>query len=456
MYFIFTTITIPYPIEYREGVAQVMTQIMLKGGNPFSLEYQPLGMNNYGIVYNLVVYPFAVLFGNTLAVYRVVTFFFLLFIFLLTLKIIFKENNDLYFALAGSTIIVIALSGRGGLGAFPSAMGTFLFLAAVLIPFNCSFDPAGLLISALLSVLAYYTKPYFMLSFGIVASYLFLFVSKKRSLLYAAAFAFMFAIFYLIAWHFFQFYFLDTFLDNVFLATGALRHTYIQLVELVDEFYPVIILVMMVIFLDMIRGKSERPFKKTLLQFNILIFDQSLVSTPLNYFAYFLICSTLTFIFVLGPHGGAYMTYSYQIVIPPLCIWLFQKLNHPTRLELISIPLILFNIILLSTTLLNPLFLNQKVSLKWAKLYSYVDNSTRILNSPVIASAMIDHGMLPVDSGQTGFFYTIGPYPQNRFLGPDYSMVESDGQGYIESIDNSLKTRNIIGFFLLKGIGCTL
>jgi hypothetical protein len=31
-----STIAIPYQIEYREGAAQVMIQILLMGGNPFS------------------------------------------------------------------------------------------------------------------------------------------------------------------------------------------------------------------------------------------------------------------------------------------------------------------------------------------------------------------------------------------------------------------------------------
>jgi hypothetical protein len=59
VYFSFSTIAMPYQIEYREGAAQVMTHILLMGGNPFSLEYQPLGMNNYGIGYNLLALPFA-------------------------------------------------------------------------------------------------------------------------------------------------------------------------------------------------------------------------------------------------------------------------------------------------------------------------------------------------------------------------------------------------------------
>ena len=82
IYFSLVTILIPYQIEYREGTAQVLTGFFLRAENPFVLESQPLAMNNYGLGYNLVVLPFAALFGNTLLVHRSVTFVFVLLIIL--------------------------------------------------------------------------------------------------------------------------------------------------------------------------------------------------------------------------------------------------------------------------------------------------------------------------------------------------------------------------------------
>src|SRR5688500_1969308 len=76
IYFSFSTIVIPSQIEYRQSAAQVMTQILLIGAHPCSLEYQPLAMNNYGVGYNLFVLPFAKMFGNTLWVHRGIRLFF--------------------------------------------------------------------------------------------------------------------------------------------------------------------------------------------------------------------------------------------------------------------------------------------------------------------------------------------------------------------------------------------
>ena len=129
IYFIVVTITIPYQIEYREGAAPVMTEFFLKGKNPFSLENQPLGMNNYGFVYSLFVLPIAALFGNTLLVHRIITFFFIILSCLLIFQTTSKVNSDRYLAFVGAAFIAMGLAARGGEGAFPSAMGEFLFLA---------------------------------------------------------------------------------------------------------------------------------------------------------------------------------------------------------------------------------------------------------------------------------------------------------------------------------------
>ena len=190
VYFSFSTIAMPYQIEYREGAAQVMTQILLMGGNPFSLEYQPLGMNNYGIGYNLLALPFAKLFGNTLMVHRSVSFFFLFASLLLVARTIWTLKKDALISILGGLFIVILWAGRGGLGAFPSTTGAFLFLSAILIPFMYSFRYPSLIVSALLSILAFYTKPYFVIGFVVVAVYTFAFVSKQKGVISGLFFLF--------------------------------------------------------------------------------------------------------------------------------------------------------------------------------------------------------------------------------------------------------------------------
>src|SRR5262245_15371318 len=63
----------PAPQAMREGGVVWFTRLLLEGRNPYSLAELPEGANVYGIFYNLVVYPFARLFGNGFAVHRLVS-----------------------------------------------------------------------------------------------------------------------------------------------------------------------------------------------------------------------------------------------------------------------------------------------------------------------------------------------------------------------------------------------
>lgn len=453
VYFAFSTIFIPYPLEYREGAAQVLTQFLLNGENPFSISSQPLAMNNYGIFYNLAVYPFAIFFGNTLVVYRFVNFVFLLFIFFIISQTACKNGGDRYVALACGLMVIIVVSSYGGFGAFPSVMGTFLFLSAVIIPFRLSFNFNSLWISAFLAVLAYYTKPYFVLSFGIVAGYIFLFVSKEKGLLYGFIFSLTFVVFYLPVRLIFDFYFINTFWGNIANTNKSLAHMYRQLFQLVKEFLPITILAGWIAYRNLSSARKTSSSGMPSLRIDLWNLKHPVFSQSLNYFLFWGLCSTLVFVFVVGGHMGAYMTYAYQLMLSPLLLWVSQKVNFKIYTEKIAVPLILLNMVILSVIFLNVGFLSQRNSPEWKELYKYVGGSTKILNSPVVVSAMLERGMLPVDSGQTQYYYRIveKPYPQSKILGPGYSMFKKKGREYKETISRLVGDRYYDRLLLTEG-----
>jgi hypothetical protein len=119
------TLLMPYPIEYREGAAQVVTQLLLRGENPFAPANQPLGMTNYGIVFSLAVWPLAALFGNTLLVHRLLTVLFLVLSAYLVARTALGANQQIALSVAGAELAAAALATRGGLGGYPP-MGIFI------------------------------------------------------------------------------------------------------------------------------------------------------------------------------------------------------------------------------------------------------------------------------------------------------------------------------------------
>ena len=451
-YFVIMTIVMPYQIEYREGAAQVMTQILLKGGNPFSFENQPFAFNNYGIAYNLVVLPLAALFGNTLPVHRTVTFIFTALSCWVILQTIFRVNRDRLFAVTGAIFVLMGIASRGGNGAFPSAMGEFLFLAAVLIPVYRSFDPVSLVLSAILSMVAFYTKPYFVLSFGIVASYVFIFVSKKKGLLYSLLFLLLSALSFVLIRYFYKYYFIDTVISNISNDNHpSFSFELSQLKQFIREFYPSLILaaIMLLLYFIAISPGISWP-KGFLTYFNAPNLDQPLIMRPLNYSLYFLVCSSLAFTLILGTHLGSYMNYLYQIVLPPFYLVLIQNIKPASRLGLTSFFILLLNMFLFGWLRFNPSFLQQANSTEWATLYQYVDNSKQVLNTPSITSELIKDEITPVDSGQTEYYYDIKPYADNRLLGQNYDVVKQNGVQYKTLIHNSVINAQYDHIFITK------
>jgi hypothetical protein len=446
VYFAVRAITFPYPLEYREGASLVMTKFLLEGRNPFSLENQPLGMNNYGIIYNLAALPLAAVFGNTLVVHRVLTVVFILLGALLVFRTARAGRGDPGLAILAAEFVAIALVARAGLGAFPSSMGAFFFLAALLIPFARGFDRWGLVLSAFFCLLAFYTKPYFVLAFGIVASYVFLFESKARALAYVLLSSALFVASFFLVKNLFPLYFFDTVISNRLQAVQLdPAHLYNQLRELLLVFYPALLAASALALLALTgaRSRAASPAGHLLLHPNFLDLRLPLLSARMDYFAYATICSALAFVFVLGPNPGSFLTSAFQVVLPPFFLWLAAELNSRTRLTWILVPLLLFNLVLFCQTWLNPASL-RKLSQStdaWVRLYAVADGSNRMLNSPMLAAEMIGRGMWPIDSGQTEYYFGLLDYPKSSLVGPDQAAISSQGQAYLDAIRDAVRNR---------------
>ncbi|MCE9645431.1 MAG: hypothetical protein K8S20_05470 [Chloroflexi bacterium] len=436
-YFSVVTVFIPYQIEFREGTALVLTKILMDGGNPFSFENQPLGMTNYGLGYNLAVLPFAMLFGNTLAVHRALTFIFILLVALVVFLSLNRSAKEPALALACSAFVMTGLIANGGIGAFPSAMGTFLFYLVVLVPFARSFDRAGLFASVLISLASFYTKPYFILGFGIVASYLFIFVSKKRSVVYIAQFLFLFAISFLIVRYTFPLYFINTIVGNISNAYRTLEHLVEQLGFLLLYFYPALILALFVLFGGLLINKGKPSFGNE--RGVLFAWDKPLVAHSGDYILYSLACSLLAFLFILGPHVGTDMYYAYQLIVPLFFYWLFQNISLDAKYANVIALVILFNLYWFGQKTISPNMLKEEDPKKWTRLINAAASSSSILNSPVITANTVELGLNPVDSGQTIYYYAVEPYQEYSLMGPSYDVFQSNGLQYIQSIDESIK-----------------
>lgn len=437
LYFVRTILATPYQIGYREGAPQVLTALLLNGENFSTFENQPLSYNAYGIGYNAVELPFAFIFGNTLYIHCWVTFIFIILSALMGFWIIFQRTRKFSLSLITTAFISIGFIGWGGIGSAPTTMGTFLFLSAIFIPYLKSFNKLSLIVSAVLALIAFHTKAYFVLSFGIVASYMFLFVSKKKGLLYFLLFFILFVITFIVIRLTFPLYFVNVIYGNAANTFRTLKHLYTQLFWLFVYFFPILVLtgIMMV--------RQFREKRLSLTNFAKIKLDISHLNNPfvqlhVDYYLYTFVVSLLVFVIILGSHVGNYLAYAYELVVPTFLFLFFVKFYENKLYNTFSILTILFNLLYWQYITLHPQMLIQRNSVEWKKVYSYLEPSMSILNSPTITSRLVELGILPVDSGQTDVYYLMKPYPDNILVGPSYDEYFNDGLEYTKSINDSI------------------
>lgn len=432
LYFERSILATPYQIGYREGAPQVLTSMLIHGENPYIFENQPLAFNNYSIAYSAVVLPFALMFGNTLHIHRWVTFIFILLSTSLGFWVVFKRGRNLSTALICCAFIISGFLGRGGVGSAPTTMGTFLFLAAIFIPYLRSFDNASMAISAVLALLALHTKAYFVLSFGIVLLYVFLLISKKKAINYFLLFLTLFVVAFAVIRLSYPLYFINAFRGNVSNTFRTLEHLLSQLMWLSIYFGPILTLTLIALW------KDKASLKVTNIRLDISSWDKPFLEIPFDYYLYAFIICILTFVFVLGSHVGNYLSYAYELVVPTFLLWFFVRIDQKKVLTGLSAAIILVNLFCWQNATIGPNLLGDRNSVEWEKLFSYLKPSMNVLNSPTITSRLIELGIKPVDSGQTDYYYTMKPYEDNFLLGPSYEEFYNDGQQYTQSINESI------------------
>lgn len=438
VYFMYRTVLIPHQLTTLEGAANVHTWFYLRGMNPFMLENQPIGITLYGFVYNLIVFPFAAMFGNTPAVHRAVNLVFIILSSMVYYTVIYKEKKNHVVALLCSALVMVSLAGiqgLGGISAYPAPTGTFFFIAAVFIPFLFAFDAKSLALSILFTLAGFYVKPYFLLAFGIVASYVFLFVSPKKGLIYGLSFLILLLASILIVKDIFPLYFVGTIWANVYQTTRSLEHLLFQLNSMLRTFLPLIIISLLAFMADGIKLNGEKRSYK----FNFSKWNEPLLGYLPGYIFYAFAVTLLAFVSILGWHTPNPLGYAYQLVAPLFICLSFGVLIPVNRTNLLAGVLIIFTLFRWQSSIMSPEYLKEKTPAEWSRLLGYLDDAKVFIHPPMMVTDVMARGYAPMDSGQTIIFYTIHPYPNTILTDIPYERVRQDGIGFTNSINRRIE-----------------
>jgi len=311
----------PYPIEVRENSGWMVTAWLLQGHDPYALNLQPAFYYGYGFVYALVVYPFALIFGPTPQLHRAVSD-----------VAIILNCSALFWGMRVSRIPApLALCGAllffshgafNDFGCGPNGLGLLLFLLSLVLPYAQDFKWGGLLAGIFLSVVAFYTKAYFVLGGPLLASYLFLFRSKEKGLVAGMIFLALLAASAWLVNTLSPLYFTDT----LFAMYNYTQH-YLSVGHLLKVgFYysPMGIGLVLLLAWQFRRSYfgSNRP-QGWPFNMNLNLADRKqplLLPPPLRWVTYLLLACGSVYVFKLGLNGGNFFSYVFHVVTPFL-IW---------------------------------------------------------------------------------------------------------------------------------------
>ncbi len=442
-------ISFPWPLGFREGASLLSTEMLLKGENPYALQNQPCSTNVYGILYSIAVYPFAFAFGQGLIVHRAVSGFFILCSCVTLLLINRRQRVPVICNLIGVIIFYASLLfGKTAL-AEPDALGLFAFLLSLSIPYFFNYSYPSIITSLLLGISAYFIKPYFALAIPYLASYLFLFISKKKGAIYSITALCISVPLFILVDRFMGTYFYNTYLGHLNIADNLLDWAVRQLILYSELNFGLLLLIVAAIVTSVSRKSvpSASGFSCYLPCRCFTVMDQPVFKLNLPSFYYFLVLSILLIYFKLGRHGGAYMTYLFQLISPFLVVTACSLISNfsSSRLKLVYLVLAL-NVLMICWD--HNAFWSHRdeksVDSAWQDVKSTIGAAHNILGSSVIAPLLLMQGKKIYDSGHSEYFVWSALKPPSRFLAfifPRTDAIKEQYAEYMNEINTGIKNR---------------
>jgi hypothetical protein len=449
-----------FPLTAPESQPLLNTYLILNGGNPYDLANQPESTNVYGILYPFIVSLIAKIFGINLLVHRGVSSFFIFascgIVFLVTLW----RKSPLLLSFIATLIFYSHLILASNFIAKPDSLGLFLFLCSIVIPWRYNYSSLSLIISIGLGILAFMAKPYFVLSIFYLATYIFVFKSKKKGIKYGFLSLFLFLISLFLLNHFFECYLSNIFFIHINIlefTEFGFYYAFEQIYTYIKNNLGIILLLFSLIYLfiknlcNSIYRINLLDFKKHIRNFlkNISDLNKPVFERDLDLFTFCLMLSLIVFSLKMGKHAGNWLVYIYHLISPFLIIVVFNFARKFTGRALLFILLIIF--LNLFFTYPQEIINNRKIETykEWKNISDLVSQHQNILNSPVIASLLIEQGKKVYDSGESEYFL-LGAERKIFSISFTDRKIEKRNQQFLQEISASVKEKKYDLIILTK------
>ena len=397
----FQLVTYPIPLDRNEAGMLSITDTIAAGENPYSLHNQPYRASVYPVLYNIIVAPLSLAFGNTLVLHRVVAALFILASCVLVFSVTRRAGGSARNSLAAAALFYAGLLYYSTPIASPNSTGILLFLLSIFVPWYYAFTNRSLVAALVLGVLAFYGKQYFVASLGFVSLYLFLAISKKKALIFGFSALLLFSLSIAIA-NYTSPYFLDNTLFSVKAATGFVASDealYKQLIGYASINLSLLIVVVLLAF-KKLRRHVERPHIRGL--FNFRSMNLPLLNRSPDYVWFCLACSLLV-IFSVADNKGNYLTYLFQFLSPFLLIGTLVGVSRLDNIKWLAQLLVIVAFYSSYTMLSHNYSVDEK---NWARLQQEISSGKEIYGSTLTLVQILKDG---------GQVYQNGHTPYTRF-----------------------------------------
>ncbi len=401
-------ITAPVPLDLYEGTMPLATSIIADGGNPYTRQFQPQAADVYPPLYNILMAPLTLLFGNSLQLHR--AFSALLIVASCTLCFItcLRSARSVSSAAAAAVMLYAALLFYGTPVASTNALGVFLFLAGLWLPWRWQFSNTSLVFALVCGLMAFYAKQYFLLGPAILCLYLFLCVSYRQALVLGVSFAAGLGVSLALV-HDSGPYFLDNTFFVPRAAAVGLQTTEILLLQLklFLTTYAGLLAIVVVAVVKALREQSlvlsRRP--------RFTLGEGCLLSGRLDFFWFSLFWATIAIVVMLGQNPGNYMTYLFQLMSPFLLVAVFSQLPRLSGRYQLAAPLVLVSFFQAYAILPKDFSVDLE---RWDRVNDIIADSEEILASQMLLMSLLDHGKEIHQNGHT-FYFPLGVHKPEIF-----------------------------------------
>jgi hypothetical protein len=419
----------PRPIEYREGAQLHLVNELQHNINIYDFGNQPYDVNVYGIAYHKLAAMVTPAWVNSYQPQRILTAVFIIAGCAVILLMFRKKRPGALIGVVAACVWYAHNLRLWGICGRPDVMAAFFYFCTAFLPWRYRFSRPAIAVSAVCSVLAFFTKPYF--AAGMVFVFIYL-VYRRRLLdaaLYAAFFSVLFAASAALAHLAGDAYFYNTIFVNLGYGGGwHWKWVFGQIVRFAGLNLPLVACVAVAAYFGIRRSKATGGATPEE--------NQDTGSTlDLRYLVMAGCCAILVLLKIAQNKGSH--EYFIHLLSPILLVGAYKFLAIRGHITLALVAGVI------QASILAPPFPNFHEK-EWNVVKATIAGERSVMHSPTTVHLALARNETVFNSGQTEFFRAglkkgAGIYPQ---AGTAWNGFQTDLRKRIEQCEFSLVLLN--------------